>query len=177
MGDLDPHLIHGSLGPPDSTTQTASRSVQTDVTHKPTQNTVKPADINFISPKCHTSEPVFGTMTSEQRAAGRADCHNQSRAGARDTPRRRGQLGVTSYLSRPRHLTACCCCCGCSDRAVIIYLRTAGNAASEVTTAHESGLTLDRLLVIMAAPCNRAGHYIFALWFLSFFFFLSFFLF
>ena len=27
-GDLDPHLIHGSLGPPKSTTQTASRSVQ-----------------------------------------------------------------------------------------------------------------------------------------------------
>jgi len=31
-----------------------------------------------------------------------------------------------------------------------------------------------RLTVIMAALCNRAGHYIFALWFLSFFF-LSFF--
>jgi len=27
-GDLDPHLIHGSLGPPESTSQTASRSVQ-----------------------------------------------------------------------------------------------------------------------------------------------------
>jgi len=27
-GDLDPHLIHGSLGPPESTCQTASRSVQ-----------------------------------------------------------------------------------------------------------------------------------------------------
>jgi len=26
--DLDPHLTHGSLGPPESTTQTASRSVQ-----------------------------------------------------------------------------------------------------------------------------------------------------
>jgi len=26
--DLDPHLIHGSLGPPESSTQTASRSVQ-----------------------------------------------------------------------------------------------------------------------------------------------------
>jgi len=28
MGDLDPHLIHGSLGPPESSTQMASRSVQ-----------------------------------------------------------------------------------------------------------------------------------------------------
>jgi len=28
MGDMDIHLIHGSLGPPESTTQTASRSVQ-----------------------------------------------------------------------------------------------------------------------------------------------------
>ena len=28
MGDLDPHLTHGSLGPPKSLTQTASRSVQ-----------------------------------------------------------------------------------------------------------------------------------------------------
>jgi len=28
MGDLDPHLIHGSLGPPESTTKTAFRSVQ-----------------------------------------------------------------------------------------------------------------------------------------------------
>ena len=28
MGDLDPHLIRGSLGPPESTTQTASQSVQ-----------------------------------------------------------------------------------------------------------------------------------------------------
>jgi len=27
-GDLDPHLIHGSLGPPESSTQTTSRSVQ-----------------------------------------------------------------------------------------------------------------------------------------------------
>jgi len=27
-GDLDPHLIHGPLGPPESTSQTASRSVQ-----------------------------------------------------------------------------------------------------------------------------------------------------
>jgi len=26
--DLDPNLIHGSLGPPESSTQTASRSVQ-----------------------------------------------------------------------------------------------------------------------------------------------------
>ena len=32
------------------------------------------------------------------------------------------------------------------------------------------------LSIIMAALCNRAGHYIFALWFLSFFFFLSLFL-
>jgi len=32
---------------------------------------------------------------------------------------------------------------------------------------------VDALEVIMAALCNRAGHYIFALWFLSFF--LSFF--
>jgi len=29
MGDLDPHLIHGSLGPPKSSTQMASRSLQT----------------------------------------------------------------------------------------------------------------------------------------------------
>ena len=28
LGDLDPHLIHGSLDPPESSTQTASRSVQ-----------------------------------------------------------------------------------------------------------------------------------------------------
>jgi len=28
MGDLDPHLIHGSLGPPEFSTQTAPRSVQ-----------------------------------------------------------------------------------------------------------------------------------------------------
>ena len=28
MGDLDPHLIHGSVGQPESSTQTASRSVQ-----------------------------------------------------------------------------------------------------------------------------------------------------
>ena len=28
MGDLDSHLIHGSLGPPESPAQTASRSVQ-----------------------------------------------------------------------------------------------------------------------------------------------------
>ena len=28
MGDLDPNLIHGSPGPPESSTQTASRSVQ-----------------------------------------------------------------------------------------------------------------------------------------------------
>jgi len=28
MGDLDPHLIHGSLGPPKSSTQTAYRSVE-----------------------------------------------------------------------------------------------------------------------------------------------------
>jgi len=28
MGDMDPHLIHGSLGPPESSTQTAFRSVQ-----------------------------------------------------------------------------------------------------------------------------------------------------
>ena len=28
LGDLNPHLIHGSLGPPDSASQTASRSVQ-----------------------------------------------------------------------------------------------------------------------------------------------------
>jgi len=27
-GDLDPHLIHGSMRPPESTTQTTSRSVQ-----------------------------------------------------------------------------------------------------------------------------------------------------
>jgi len=27
-GDLDPHLLHGSLGPPESSTQIASRSVQ-----------------------------------------------------------------------------------------------------------------------------------------------------
>ena len=28
MGDLDPHLIHGSLGPPESSIETASQSVQ-----------------------------------------------------------------------------------------------------------------------------------------------------
>jgi len=28
MGDLNPHLIHGSLGPPESSTQMASRSLQ-----------------------------------------------------------------------------------------------------------------------------------------------------
>jgi len=28
VGDLDPHLIHDSLGPPESALQTASRSVQ-----------------------------------------------------------------------------------------------------------------------------------------------------
>jgi len=28
MGDLDPHLIHGSLGPSESPSQTRSRSVQ-----------------------------------------------------------------------------------------------------------------------------------------------------
>jgi len=28
MRDLDPHLIHGSLNPPESTPQTSSRSVQ-----------------------------------------------------------------------------------------------------------------------------------------------------
>jgi len=28
MGDLDPHLIYGSPGPPKSSTQTAARSVQ-----------------------------------------------------------------------------------------------------------------------------------------------------
>ena len=28
MGDLDPHLIHGYLGPPESKSQRASRSVQ-----------------------------------------------------------------------------------------------------------------------------------------------------
>jgi len=27
-GDVDPHLIHGSLGPPEASTQTVSRSVQ-----------------------------------------------------------------------------------------------------------------------------------------------------
>jgi len=28
MGDMNPNLIHGSLGPPESSTQTASRSIQ-----------------------------------------------------------------------------------------------------------------------------------------------------
>ena len=28
VGDLDPHLTHGSLGPPESSTQTTSRSVE-----------------------------------------------------------------------------------------------------------------------------------------------------
>jgi len=28
MGDHDPHLIHGSPGPPESSTEMASRSVQ-----------------------------------------------------------------------------------------------------------------------------------------------------
>jgi len=28
MGNLDPHLMHGSLGPPESSTETASQSVQ-----------------------------------------------------------------------------------------------------------------------------------------------------
>jgi len=39
MGDLDPHLTHGSLGPPESSTQRASRSVQrlTVVIDRPTE--------------------------------------------------------------------------------------------------------------------------------------------
>ena len=32
----------------------------------------------------------------------------------------------------------------------------------------------DAMKLIMVALCNRADHYIFALWFLSFFFFISF---
>jgi len=45
MGDLDPHIIHGSLGPSKSTTQAASRSVQPFlsglriVTDRPTDRT------------------------------------------------------------------------------------------------------------------------------------------
>ena len=35
MGDLDPHLIHASLGPPESSTQTAARSVQPFLLHSP----------------------------------------------------------------------------------------------------------------------------------------------
>jgi len=47
MGDLDPRLIHDSLGPPKSSTQTVSRSVQlflqgsirlNTVTDRPTQH-------------------------------------------------------------------------------------------------------------------------------------------
>jgi len=54
MGDLDPHLIHGSPGPPKSSTQTAVRSVQpffaglTSVTDRPTDHATQLVRIGRI---------------------------------------------------------------------------------------------------------------------------------
>jgi len=51
IGDLDPHLTYGSLGPPKSSTQTASRSVQlvlhgSLVTDRPTGHTTRSVTID-----------------------------------------------------------------------------------------------------------------------------------
>ena len=54
MGDLDPHLIHGSPGPPKSSTQTAARSVQpffaglTSVIDRPTDHATRSVRIGHI---------------------------------------------------------------------------------------------------------------------------------
>jgi len=55
LGNLDTHLIHGSLGPPESTTQTASRSVQPFLqgsrsrqTHRPTDHATSSVTIGCI---------------------------------------------------------------------------------------------------------------------------------
>jgi len=44
MGDLDPHLIHGSLDPPESTTRVASRPVQPFLQHSRSQQTDRQTD-------------------------------------------------------------------------------------------------------------------------------------
>jgi len=44
MGELDPHLIHGSLDPPESTTQRASRSVQPFMQGSRSWQTDRPTD-------------------------------------------------------------------------------------------------------------------------------------
>ena len=46
----------------------------------------------------------------------------------------------------------------------------------EARSSVKIGFVLSCVLLFMAAVCNRAGHFIFALWCLSSFFFLSFFL-
>jgi len=59
---------------------------------------------------------------------------------------------------------------------VVVLCDWEGNRGCDIAPARSrrlSSISADRL--IMAALCNKAGHYIFALWFLSFFFYLSFF--
>jgi len=58
MGGSGPNLIHGSFGPPESSTQTASRSVKpflsglTSVTDRPTDNTTRSVTIGRIYVRC-----------------------------------------------------------------------------------------------------------------------------
>jgi len=71
--DLDPHLIHGSLGPPASSTQTASRSVQPFL--QGSQLTDRPTDI----PRCFVSNkrPRLRStaMRSHNKLISVADAH------------------------------------------------------------------------------------------------------
>jgi len=57
----------------------------------------------------------------------------------------------------------------CTLTALVKYLLESCNKSHDDNDA----ILLLALLVVKATLCNRAGHYIFALWFLSFFFFVS----
>jgi len=75
MGDLDTHLTHGSLDPPDSSTQTASWSVQpflqgslvwqTDQpTDRPTDNTTRSVTTDRIYGRCSLIIPLISILIS-----------------------------------------------------------------------------------------------------------------
>jgi len=67
VGDPDPNLIHGSAGPPDSTSQTASRSVEPFLhgshsvrdrqTDQPTDHTTRSVTIGHMRPNNTTLQP------------------------------------------------------------------------------------------------------------------------
>ena len=74
MGDLDPHLIHGSLGPPESLVQTACRLVQqflqctvTDIpTDRPTDHATRSVAISHIYARSTVMRPKIRIMMQKK---------------------------------------------------------------------------------------------------------------